>query len=150
MAREFRRQAGAGIVGQTRRAVADVRQRRQQIRGGVRVFEMPEPLGIPRPHLRQPLPADAPAEVRAFHDVMPARLVAAVAVVVGGEEIAKFVEGQLLRIAQTARDDFQFRAVGIAAKDTAAVGEQFRRETGPGILILANRLVSVPRSAMLQ
>ena len=143
---ELRRQTGAGIVGETGGAVTNVRQRREQIRGCVRLGEMPESFAIPRTHLRliragfEPLPADAPAEVRTLHDVMPAGLVAAIAVIVGGEEIAVIVERQLLRIAQSPSDDLEVAAVPIRTEDAARVGDQLRREAGDRILDLREEI----------
>ena len=58
-----------------------------------------------------------PARLAAFHDVDDARAVAAVGVVVAGEEVAPLVEGQFLRIPQRMREDLQARAVRLAAED---------------------------------
>ena len=53
----------------------------------------------------------------------PALAIAVIAIVVAGEEIAVLVEGQLLGIAQTAREDFEIRPVGFHAKHRAFVGQ---------------------------
>ena len=65
------------------------------------------------------LPADAPAAVAAFHGVHPTRGIAAVGIIVAGEEVAKLIKRQLLRIAQAHVEKLQLRAVGIAAIDRA-------------------------------
>src|SRR5690606_16099368 len=56
-----------------------------------------------------------------FDDIDPAGLVAAVAVVVAGEEVAVVVERQFLRIAQTGGEFFQVRAIQVAAEHGAAL-----------------------------
>src|SRR5688572_13633209 len=71
---------------------------------------------------------------------MPARLVAAIAIVVRGEKVAVYVEGEFLRIAQSPRDDFKVAAVRVRAKDAAGIGHQFRRETGNGVLDLREKV----------
>src|SRR5690606_20841396 len=65
-----------------------------------------------------------PAGIAAFDDMDEALEVAVVAVVVAGEQVAVFVEGEFLRVAQTVGDEFEFGAVGIAAEDRAFI-EQF-------------------------
>ena len=126
-----RRQTRARIIRHARRPRPDVRHGRQVIGGRVRRRQSPEHLGVPSAHLGQPLPAHAPAVIRAGHDVFPARLVAAVAVVVAGEKIARIVKSQFLRIAQTNGDDLQRRAVGIAAKHRAAVRQRLHCQPRP-------------------
>jgi hypothetical protein len=71
---------------------------------------------------------------------MPARLVAAVAVVIGGEEVAEFVEGQLLWIAQSPGNHLEFGSVRIRAEDAAGIGQQLGREPGDGILDLREQI----------
>ena len=66
--------------------------------------------------------ADAPAAIAAFHDINPARLIAAVGVVVAGEQVAVLIENQVLRIAQAESEHFEFGAVRVATEDTARVG----------------------------
>ena len=68
------------------------------------------------------LVADPPAAVAPLDDVDPARPVAAVGVVVAGEEIAVLIECQLLRVAEPGGEDLQLGAVGVAAQDRAGVG----------------------------
>ena len=60
---------------------------------------------------------------RSLHDVNPPLAVALVGVVVAGEEIPVFVEGEFLRIAQAVGEDFEIGAVEFGAEDTAFVGE---------------------------
>ena len=68
------------------------------------------------------LPSDAPAAVAALDEVGPAGLVAAVGVVVAGEEVAPFVEDDLLGVAKADVEHFHAGAVGVAAEDGAGVG----------------------------
>ncbi len=70
------------------------------------------------------LVADPPAAVAPFDQVDPARLVAAVGVVVAGEQVAELVERQLLRVAETRGEDLQLGAVGVAAEHRAGVGHR--------------------------
>ena len=60
-----------------------------------------------------------PAGVAAFHDVVQALLVAEVTVVIDREQVAVFVEGQLLRIAQAVGEDFKAAAIRLDAEDAA-------------------------------
>ena len=69
------------------------------------------------------LVADAPAAVATFDQVHQALLVALVAVVVAGEQVAVFVERQLLRIAQAVVHDLELGAVGVGAVHRAFVGK---------------------------
>ena len=57
-----------------------------------------------------------PTAVATFDDVDQPRVISLVAVVVGGEQVAELIEGNLLRIAQAAMHNLELRAVGIAAK----------------------------------
>ena len=82
---------------------------------------MPDLFAIERSAIGQVLIVHPPTGVAAFDDIDPPRAVAAVGVVVAGEEIAVIVEGEFLRIAQARRDDFQVAAIGLAAKDAARV-----------------------------
>ena len=117
----FFRQPGARVVRDARGAVRDVRDGWED--GGVclRHVEVPHALAVPCAELWQELPADAPAVVRALDDVNPARLVAAVGVVVAGEKVAHIVEREALRIAQAPRVKFERVAIRPAAEDRAAV-----------------------------
>jgi len=56
-----------------------------------------------------------------LRQINPARRVATVRVVVAGPEVAELIEDQFLRIAQACSEDFQIRAVGIAAIDDAGL-----------------------------
>ena len=118
-------QAEAGIVGQTGRAVGNIGHRRHDIGSLAIPGGVPQLLGVPRAQSDRHavvLVAAAPAAVAAFDDVDPACLVAVIGVVVAGEEIAVLVEGELLGIAQTGRDNLQLRAVGITAQHGTGVG----------------------------
>src|SRR5213594_3633940 len=117
-------EAGPGIEAQPRRTVGDIRDRGNDV-GGL-PFErwIPESLGAPwtaRIGAFEKLVADAPAAVAAFDQVDPARLVAAVGIVVAGEQISILIERQGLRIAQAEGEHLQLRPVRIAAKNAAAV-----------------------------
>ena len=74
---------------------------------------------MPRPRevrLRNRLIGHVPTAFAAVDDVDQPRVVAFVAVVVVGEQIAVLVEGEFLRIAQAAMDDFELGTVLIAAE----------------------------------
>ncbi len=96
----------------------DRRQLRVRRLAGV---HFPELLRVPRAELRQELPADAPAIIGALDDVHPARLVAAIRVVVAGEEIAHVIESKRLGIAQAFREQLELRPVRLGAKHRAIV-----------------------------
>src|SRR5438477_220411 len=83
--------------------------------------------------LASTLPAIAPAVIRAFDDVFPARLVAVITVVIASEKIAELVEREFLWIAQADGDDFQFGSIGLGAKHRAGIGQRIYREAGPMI-----------------
>ncbi len=118
-------QSGAREKGHARRTGGDVRDR------GNDVGRLPLEMRIPK-FLRversarvgafHELIADAPAAVAAFHHVNPARLIAAVGVVVAGEQVSVLIENQVLRITQAESEHFEFGAVRIAAEDAARVG----------------------------
>ena len=105
------RETGAGVIREARRSVLDVADRRQNIRGTSGEARFPQPFADPRTTLaaRRVLVTHAPAAVAAFDDVHEAFHVALVAVVVAREEIAVFVEHQLLRIAQAAVHELEAR-----------------------------------------
>src|SRR3954469_5497752 len=63
-----------------------------------------------------------PAAFATFRDVNPPGFVAAVSVVIAGKNISILIEGELLGIAETRMDDFEFAAVGIATHDRAGIG----------------------------
>ena len=121
----LRQRCDAGVVGHAGRPVGDVTARRHHVGGLLVVRQAPDLLGVPRaqPHrVVHLLVAQPPAAVAALDDVHPARRVAAVGVVVAGEQVAVLVEGQLLRVAQADGHDLQLRAVGVAAQHRAGVG----------------------------
>src|ERR1043166_2527083 len=139
-----RGQAGSGVISHASGPGGDVRDRWQVKGGGVRGSHAPEHFRIPSAHLWQPLPAHAPTVVRTLYDVLPTGLIAAVAVVVAGEQITELVEGELLWIAEADGDDFQLRAVRLAAKDCAGIGERLHGESGP---VIANFVPEIGRRA---
>ena len=124
-------QADAWVVGHAGGAVAEVGQRGQHIRHAVVVLQVPDLLGVPRAtvrlwhrrgvHQRAVLVAAAPAAVATFHNLNPAGLVATVAVVVVGEQVAVVVEGHFLRVAQSTVDDLHVLAVPVAAEHSAFI-----------------------------
>ena len=67
------------------------------------------------------LVTDPPAAVAALDEIDPAGLVAAIGVVVAGEEVAELIESQLLRVAQARGEDLELGAVGIAAQHGAGI-----------------------------
>src|SRR5688572_29618712 len=83
--------------------------------------DLPQLLAIPGAAIVEPLEADAPAAVGAGNDRHEARAVAAVAVVVAGEQVAPLVERELLRVAQPAVHDLEIAAVELAAQHCAFV-----------------------------
>ena len=117
------RKAEARIEGHARGTVGKVLDGGQVPRRthGVRVVPLPPAaLLVPRSALVaafERLVVHVPARLAAFHDVDDARAVAAVGVVVAGEEVAPLVEGQFLRIPQRMREDLQVRTVRLAAED---------------------------------
>src|SRR4051812_20473746 len=65
--------------------------------------------------------AHTPAVISSFDDVYPARLVAAIRVVVTSEEVAVIIEDQILRVAQAVGENLEVGAIFIAAKNAAAL-----------------------------
>ena len=109
----------AGVVRESAWAVADVGERRDDVRRLALEVRLPQALVVPRPAqvgLGDPLVRLPPAGVHAFDHVHEARLVAAVGVVVDGPQLAVLVEHELLRIAQAGREDLEVRAVEVAAQ----------------------------------
>ena len=126
------------IVRDAGRAVAEMGERRRHIRRGrsARAGDGPQLFGVEgaavalldrRRMVVGAVIAVPPAALAALRDVDPAGLIARVGVVVVGEEIAGVVESELLRIAQTAVDQFQMRPVELAAEDGSALGVGDRR-----------------------
>ena len=83
------------------------------------------------------LVAFAPAGIAVFDDVNDAFAVAVVIVVVDGEEVAEFVEDDLLGVAEVEGEDLEVGAVGVGAEDGAAVG------AGEGLAVLFNVVAAV-------
>ena len=119
------RQAGAGVVDQTARAVANVGDGSQD-RGRL-AFESrhPQALEIPQPCIAQRcmLVTHPPARVGPLDHLHPALPVSLIRVVVAGEQIALVVEGQFLGIAQPAMHHLELRSVGLAAEHRALIGQ---------------------------
>jgi hypothetical protein len=117
-------QAGAGIIFDAGGAVLDVGDGRKNVRGLSRMALMPETLGVPRAGFfeRRELIADPPAAVAALDHMYESLLVAVVAVVVAGEEVAVLGEHERLGIAQAPRDELKLRTIGIAAEHGTHVG----------------------------
>ena len=119
------RQAGAGKVGQAGRAAGDIGDGRHQVGGLAVKMGVPEFLRVERSarvRIFHELITNTPAAVAPFHEVHPAGLIAAVGVVVAGEEISVCIEYQVLRIAQSEAEHFQTGPVRVAAKDATRVG----------------------------
>jgi len=134
---------GSVVVDQTTRSPRDLLDGRQGIGGAALVFRLPDRLGHPRVHrdflvagmsvnrsaeleliaeIHQDLMPVVPARVAALDEIDEAARVPGVGVVVAGEKVAKFVKGELLRIAQARVDLFEIRSVGITAENAAGVG----------------------------
>ena len=67
------------------------------------------------------LPTDAPTAVAPFDQPGPTGLVAAVGVVVAGEQVAPRIKDQILRIAESLIDHFEVRSIGLATEDSPTV-----------------------------
>ena len=65
------------------------------------------------------LKSNPPAAIAALDHINPPGWVAAVRVVIACEEISILIEREFLRVAQATRENFQVRAVGIAAQHSA-------------------------------
>ena len=113
----------AGIVGQPRRAIGHVGHRRDDVRRLTGMSRIPQLLAIPRASVLKVLVVHPPTGVGMLDEVHPPRTVAAVRVVVAGEQIAEIVERQLLRIAKPRAEDLQLRAIQFAAKDCPLIGQ---------------------------
>ena len=57
----------------------------------------------------------------AVDDFHPARAIAAVGVIIAREQVAVWIEGQFLRVAQPDVNDLQLGAIGVTAEDSARV-----------------------------
>ena len=77
--------------------------------------------GCPRCAFEE-LPTDAPAAVAALYGVHPAGGVAAVGVIVAGEESAELVEGEFLWVAKAVVENLETGAIEFAAVDCAGLG----------------------------
>ncbi len=118
-------EAGARVVVDAGRAVFDVGDRGEEVRGLTVEAGIPKLFQVPRAGAaeRGELVADAPAAVAALNHVDETFHVTLVGVVVTGPEIAVLVEREFLRIAQAGRDDLEVGAIRIAAEHRALVGQ---------------------------
>ena len=122
MAAIFLVEARSRIVGQPRRAIRHVRNRRHDVRRLTGMSRVPKLLTIPWATVLKVLVVHPPPRVGVLREVHPPRLVAAVRVVVAGEQIAEVIECQLLRIAESGAEDLQLGAVQLTAKDRPLIG----------------------------
>ena len=125
MALELIGQSGPRKKGHAGRTGGDIGNWRNDVGRLAVKMRIPKFLRVersPRVGTLHELIADAPAAVAAFHDVNPARLIAAVGVVVAGEKISVLIENQVLRIAQAESEHFEVGAVRIATEDATGVG----------------------------
>ena len=126
----FGKQADARVISQPGRAVGQVGDRRHDVGRLTGKRRVPELFLVPRPaRVRgfEELVADPPAAIAAFDEIDPACAVAAIGVVIAGEQVAELIERQLLRVAQAGGKDLELGAVGVAAQDRAGIrhGERF-------------------------
>ena len=119
------RHPGAGIKSAAGRPVADMGDRRSHVHL-VGVFfhrhDIFHQQRAGRFGFGDVLIPHAPTAVGSFDDVEPLGRVTVVGVVVAGIQIAVIVEAEFLRIAQAVGENFQVRAVRVAAQHTAHVG----------------------------
>jgi hypothetical protein len=115
----------AGIVSEPGRSRGDVGAGRDDACRLLGEWHSPDFLGVPR---AQPsrvvhfLIADPPTAISAWDDIHPPGRIAAVGVVVAGEEVAILVESQLLGIAEPVMEDLEVGPIRIAPKHGAGVG----------------------------
>ena len=120
--------AGTLVVAHATGSGRDVLDRRREVgRLGV-ILRVPHLLGVPGPAgiggaaSLEELPPDAPTAVAALDEPGPSGLVAAVRVVVAGEQVAPGVEDHVLGVAQALIDHLEAGAIGLAAEHRPAVG----------------------------
>ena len=101
----------AHVVDEARRTVGHVVDRHERRKRALLVERHPHAFAVPCAAVIEPLEADAPAAVGAVDDLHESRAIAAVAVVVAGQQVAKVVEREFLRVAQAAVHDFEVAAV---------------------------------------
>ena len=125
-------EAGAGVIRQTGRTGRDVSGRGNDEGRLGGVLQLPDLLGHPagkRTLLEADLAVEGvhclvlhfPAGVGAFDDVDDAGSVALVGIVIHGEAVAEFVEGDFLGIAQAEVDDLEVRTIGLKTEDRSTV-----------------------------
>src|SRR5262249_26527481 len=121
---EAGRQACSRKIRNPRRASGDVGNRRNDICRLTWKRWIPQPFGIERPariRVLHELEADTPATVAPFNHVNPARLIAAVGVIVARKEIPILIEHQVLRIPQAVSENFQLRTIRITPEHTTCI-----------------------------
>src|SRR5258706_13124081 len=119
------RQTCAGKIGQAGRFIGKGRNGRNNKSGLSIKLRIAKALGHPNTagvRRVDKLVTHAPSTVATFHNVDPARRIAAVGIVVAREKISVLVEREFLRIAQAARENLQVRTIRVAAKDRAHLG----------------------------
>src|SRR5438045_8715294 len=113
-----------GKISNSGRAAGDVSDGWNDV--GRLAFEwwVPQPFRVeraPRIGVLHKLISHAPTIVAAVDKIYPAGLVAAVRVVIAGEQIAMLIEDQVLRVAQTVSEHLEFGAVRIAAENAPGI-----------------------------
>src|SRR5687768_17031223 len=96
------------------RPVGQQQHGRENKERGAFLPQLPHVLGQPRVVLLAEwivLPADTPAVVAALHEIFPTLAVALIGVVIASEKVAVIIKSELLRIAQSAAEDFHVRTV---------------------------------------
>ena len=125
MAAVFLGKAGAGIMCETGWAVAEIGEGRDDVGGLIFELGIPEFLGVPwaaAGRRVEMLVTDTPAAIAAFDEMNPSGAIATIGIVVSGEKISEIVEGEFLRIAEAAGEDFEVCAVRFTAQDDAFIG----------------------------
>ena len=125
------RKAQSGIVNETRRPVRYMRHGRQHPCGLRLVLQLPKTFGDPRPpHVvaGQRLESHGPSRLTALDQIDNSRGVTAIAIIITGKQVPVVIEGQLLRIPHTRREDLQVAAVGIHPKHRTTTRSHRRLE----------------------
>ena len=115
--------AVAHVVDEARWTVGHVVDRHERREWALLVERHPHAFAVPCAAVVEPLEPDAPAAVGAIDNLHEPRAIAAVAVVVAGQQVAEVVEREFLRVAQAAVHDFEVAAVEFAAQHGAFVRE---------------------------
>src|SRR5262249_58512779 len=94
---------------------------------------IPKLLGVERSarvRVLHELIAHAPTAIASLNQIHPARLVAAVGIVIAREQISILIEDQVLRIAQSERKHFQLGTIRVAAENAAGLRLTYRPAIG--------------------